>query len=150
MSAALPGQSTIAVWGGETGHDAYERATQVPVVHSVSFGYADLDSWQAVALERAPGHIYSRISNPTVRAFEEKIRDLEAAQAATSFSSGMAAISATLFTFLRPGDRVALRQNKQGTPALIRALARWKNGAEELHPRSVQGPRGFAPPGHVA
>lgn len=120
MSAALPGQSTIAVWGGETGHEAYERATQVPVVHSVSFGYPDLDSWHAVALERAPGHIYSRISNPTVRAFEEKIRDLEAAQAATSFSSGMAAISATLFTFLRPGDRVvSIKDSYGGTNKLF-------------------------------
>jgi cystathionine gamma-synthase len=120
MSAALPGQSTIAVWGGETGHEAYERATQVPVVHSVSFGYADLDSWNAVALERAPGHIYSRLSNPTVRAFEEKIRDLEAAQAATSFSSGMAAISATLFTFLRPGDRVvSIKDSYGGTNKLF-------------------------------
>jgi cystathionine gamma-synthase len=120
MSAALPGQSTIAVWGGETGHEAYERSTQVPVVHSVSFGYPDLDSWHAVALERAPGHIYSRISNPTVRAFEEKIRDLEAAQAATGFSSGMAAISATLFTFLRPGDRmVSIKDSYGGTNKLF-------------------------------
>lgn len=120
MSAALPGQSTIAVWGGETGHEAYEGATQVPVVHSVSFGYADLDRWQAVALERAPGHIYSRLSNPTVRAFEEKIRDLEAARAATSFSSGMAAISATLFTFLRPGDRVvSIKDSYGGTNKLF-------------------------------
>ena len=120
MSAALPGQSTIAVWGGETGHEAYERSTQVPVVHSVSFGYPDLDSWHAVALERAPGHIYSRISNPTVRAFEEKIRDLGAAQAATGFSSGMAAISATLFTFLRPGDRmVSIKDSYGGTNKLF-------------------------------
>jgi cystathionine gamma-synthase len=120
MSAALPGQSTIAVWAGETGHEAYERATQVPVVHSVSFGYPDLDSWNAAALELAPGHIYSRISNPTVRAFEEKIRDLEAAQAATSFSSGMAAISATLFTFLRPGDRVvSIKDSYGGTNKLF-------------------------------
>ena len=120
MSAALPGQSTIAVWGGETGHEAYEHATQVPVVHSVSFGYPDLDSWRAVALERVPGHIYSRNSNPTVRAFEEKIRDLEAAQAATSFSSGMAAISATLFTFLRPGDRVvSIKDSYGGTNKLF-------------------------------
>ena len=44
MSVAPPGKSTIAVWGGETGHEAYEHATQVPVVHSVSFGYPDLDS----------------------------------------------------------------------------------------------------------
>ena len=120
MSAALPGQSTIAVWGGETGHEAYEHSTQVPVVHSVSFGYPDLDSWHAVALERAPGHIYSRISNPTVRAFEEKIRDLEAAQAATGFSSGMAAISATLFTFLRPGNRmVSIKDSYGGTNKLF-------------------------------
>jgi cystathionine gamma-synthase len=120
MSAALPGQSTIAVWGGEIGHEAYERSTQVPVVHSVSFGYPDLDSWRDVALERAPGHIYSRMSNPTVRAFEEKIRDLEAAQAATSFSSGMAAISATLFTFLRPGDRmVSIKDSYGGTNKLF-------------------------------
>ena len=83
MTAPSPKQATIAVWGGETGHERYERATQVPVVHSVSFGYADLDSWQAVARGREPGHIYSRNSNPTVRAFEEKIRDLERAQAAT-------------------------------------------------------------------
>jgi cystathionine gamma-synthase len=120
MTAPLPKQSTIAVWGGETGHERYERATQVPVVHSVSFGYADLDSWQAVALGREPGHIYSRNSNPTVRAFEEKIRDLERAQAATSFSSGMAAISATLFTFLRPGDRVvSIKDSYGGTNKLF-------------------------------
>jgi cystathionine gamma-synthase len=120
MTAQLPKQSTIAVWGGESGHERYERATQVPVVHSVSFGYADLDSWQAVALGREPGHIYSRNSNPTVRAFEEKIRDLERAQAATSFSSGMAAISATLFTFLRPGDRVvSIKDSYGGTNKLF-------------------------------
>ena len=95
MTAGLPSRSTIAVWGGETDHEPYERATQVPVVHSVSFGYEDIDTWQAVALGREPGHIYSRNTNPTVRAFEEKIRDLEAAEAATSFSTGMAAISGT-------------------------------------------------------
>src|ERR1700676_847264 len=120
MTAAPPKQSTIAVWGGETGHEPYERATQVPVVHSVSFGYPDLDSWQAVALGREPGHIYSRNSNPTVRAFEEKIRDLEAAQAATSFSTGMASISATLFTFLRPGNRVvSIKDSYGGTNKLF-------------------------------
>ena len=116
----IPRQSTIAVWGGETGHEPYERATQTPVVHSVSFGYSDLDTWHAVALGREPGHIYSRNSNPTVRCFEEKIRDLEGAQAATSFSSGMAAISATFFAFLRPGDRVvSIKDSYGGTNKLF-------------------------------
>jgi len=90
------------------------------VVHSVSFGYEDVDTWQAVALGREPGHIYSRNTNPTVRAFEEKIRDLEAAEAATSFSSGMAAISGTLFAFLRPADRVvSIRDSYGGTNKLF-------------------------------
>jgi len=120
MTAGLPKRSTIAVWGGETDHEPYERATQVPVVHSVSFGYEDVDTWQAVALGREPGHIYSRNTNPTVRAFEEKIRDLEAAEAATSFSSGMAAISGTLFAFLRPADRVvSIRDSYGGTNKLF-------------------------------
>jgi cystathionine gamma-synthase len=114
------GSGTIAIWGGERGHAPYERATQVPVVHSVSFGYRDLDTWLAVALGHEEGHIYSRNTNPTVRAFEEKIRDLEAAEAATSFSTGMAAISATFFTFLRPGDRVvSIKDSYGGTNKLF-------------------------------
>jgi len=96
---------TLAVWAGEQG-PFWEQATQVPVVHSVSFGYADMDDWLEVARGEAPGHIYSRNTNPTVRAFEEKVRCLEGAEAATGFASGMAAISNTLFALLSPGDRV--------------------------------------------
>jgi cystathionine gamma-synthase len=114
------GAGTAAVWAGERTHAPYERSTQVPVVHSVSFGYDDIDTWQAVSLGKEEGHIYSRNTNPTVRAFEEKIRALEGAEAATSFSSGMAAISATLFTFLRPGDRiVSIKDSYGGTNKLF-------------------------------
>ena len=89
-------------------------------MHSVSFGYQDIDTWLAVALGQETGHIYSRNTNPTVRAFEEKIRDLEGAEAATSFSTGMAAISATFFTFLRPGDRVvSIKDSYGGTNKLF-------------------------------
>lgn len=117
---AAHGRDTIAVWGGEREHEPYERATQVPVVHSVSFGYRDLDTWLAVALGREEGHIYSRNTNPTVRAFEEKVRDLEAAEAATSFATGMAAISTTFFTFLRPGERVvSIKDSYGGTNKLF-------------------------------
>jgi cystathionine gamma-synthase len=118
--AASPGKATTAIWAGEQTHPAYEGATQVPVVHSVSFGYSDIETWHQVALGRQPGHIYSRNTNPTVRAFEEKIRDLEGAAAATSFSSGMAAISATLFALLRPADRVvSIKDSYGGTHKLF-------------------------------
>ena len=114
------GLGTASVWAGERTHAPYERSTQIPVVHSVSFGYDDIDAWQAVSLGKEEGHIYSRNTNPTVRAFEEKICGLEGAEAATSFSTGMAAISGTLFTFLRPGDRVvSIKDSYGGTNKLF-------------------------------
>ncbi|MBX2836760.1 MAG: cystathionine gamma-synthase family protein [Gammaproteobacteria bacterium] len=109
-----PGKSTLSIWGGEQEHPLYERSTQVPVVHSVSYTYDDLDTWQNVALENEAGHIYSRNTNPTVRAFEDKVKELEGAQAATSFASGMAAISNVLGTFLKPGDRVVSIKDSYG------------------------------------
>ncbi len=99
------GFGTRSVWSGETGN-SWEGATQIPVALSVSFGYDDVDTWLEVSRGKRQGHIYSRNTNPTVSVFEEKVRDLETAEAATSFSSGMAAISNTLFALLSPGDRV--------------------------------------------
>ena len=113
------GQSTKSIWGGEQEHELYERSTQVPVVHSVSFGYKDIETWHKVALEEAQGFIYSRNANPTVRAFEDKVKELEGAQAATSFSSGMAAISNTLATFLKPGNRIVSIKDSYGGTNVI-------------------------------
>ena len=96
---------TLAVRGGEE-HPVALGAAQVPIFQSAAFAYPDIDAWHSAALGKATGDIYSRNSNPTVTVFEEKVRLLERADAATSFASGMAAISNTLFALLRPGDRV--------------------------------------------
>jgi cystathionine gamma-synthase len=109
-----PGFSTLSVWAGEESRDFWNRSTQVPVVHSVSYGYHDLDEWYEVALGKQAGHIYSRNTNPTVDVFEEKVRQLEGAESATSFSTGMAAISNTLFALLSPGDRVVSVKDTYG------------------------------------
>ena len=114
-----PGAGTLSVWAGEE-KKSWWGATQVPVVHSVAFGYPDVDQWQAAALGRAPGHIYSRNSNPTVAAFEDKVRLLEGAEAAASFATGMAAISNSLFALLTPGDRlVSVKDSYGGTNRLF-------------------------------
>jgi cystathionine gamma-synthase len=128
------GAGTQAVWGGEE-KNSWWGSTQVPVVHSVAFGYPDVDAWQAAALGRTPGHIYSRNTNPTVAAFEEKVRLLEGAEAATSFASGMAAISNTLFALLSPGDRVvSVRDTYGGTNKLfLEFLPRFQIQAELCH-----------------
>ena len=108
-----PRPATLAIWGGEEEY-LLQGATQVPVVHSVSFGYNDVDQWLRVALGQEPGHIYGRNTNPTVDAFEEKVRLLEGAEAATSASTGMGIISSALFTFLSPGDRVVSVKDTYG------------------------------------
>ncbi len=106
-------QATLSVWGGEGG-ELIAGATQVPVVHSVAFGYDDLDLWRDVALGHAQGHIYGRNTNPTTAVFEEKLRLLEGAEACTSFATGMAGISATLFALLSPGQRVVSVKDTYG------------------------------------
>ena len=98
-------QSTIGVWAGEEGPKD-NGSSHLSIVARISFDYPSADEWADVALGLRPGHIYSRNSNPTVNVFEEKVRWLEEAEAATSFASGMAAISNTLGALLRPGDRV--------------------------------------------
>ncbi len=108
-----PGAGTLSIWAGEEEY-LMQHATQVPVVHSVSYGYADLDQWMRVALGEEAGHIYGRNTNPTVHAFEDKVRQLEGAEAATSASTGMGIISSTLYSLLRPGDRVVSVKDTYG------------------------------------
>jgi cystathionine gamma-synthase len=104
---------TQCVWGGEA-ESLMHGSTQVPVVHSVSFGYRDVDTWLKVAKGEELGYIYSRNSNPTVKTFEDKVCQLERAQSATSAASGMGIISNTLFALLSPGDRVVSVKDTYG------------------------------------
>lgn len=112
------GIGTQCIWAGEESY-LMQGATQVPVVHSVSFGYRDLDEWLAVALGEKKGHIYGRNTNPTVHAFEEKVRHLEGAEAATSAATGMGVISSALFALLSPGQRVVSVKDTYGGTNVI-------------------------------
>jgi len=119
MNKKEPTLATLAVWAGEEEY-LMQGATQVPVVHSVAYGYDDMDQWLRVALGEEPGYIYSRNTNPTVHAFEEKVRILEGAEAATSASTGMGIISSVLFATLSPGDRVvSVKDTYGGTNVLF-------------------------------
>ena len=111
-------KGTASVWAGEDGEFA-EGAITSPIVKSVTFSYKDLDEWHNVSLGKSEGYIYSRNTNPTVHVLEEKIRILEGAEAATSFATGMGAISNTLFTFLTPGKRVVSVKDTYGGTSKI-------------------------------
>lgn len=118
MSSNNISKATQCLWAGEE-TSLIQGATQVPVVHSVGYGYKDVDEWMQVALGEKPGHIYGRNTNPTVHAFEEKIRILEGAEAATSAATGMGIISSTLFALLSPGQRVVSVKDTYGGTNVI-------------------------------
>ncbi len=117
ISKQKPG--TLSVWAGESEPFA-EGSHTVPIFSSVTFAYKNIDEWNEVAKGIRDGHIYSRNTNPTIRVLEEKIRILEHAEAAVSFSSGMAGISNTFFALLKPGDRVvSIKDSYGGTSRLF-------------------------------
>ena len=112
-------KGTEAVWAGEENNNT-NGATTTPIINSVTFAYNDLDEWYDVSKGNKPGYIYSRNTNPTVSALEEKICVLENAEAATSFATGMAAISNSLFTFLTAGKKViSIKDSYGGTSKLF-------------------------------
>ncbi len=111
--------STKSIWGGEEKY-IVAGATQVPIVNSVVFGYEDVEDWADVIEGKKEGYIYGRYKNPTVEAFEEKVRLLEHAESAISFTTGMAAINDTFLSLLSPGDRVvSIKDTYGGTNKLF-------------------------------
>jgi cystathionine gamma-synthase len=90
----------------------------IPIYENAAFAYEELETWREVALGEKTGDIYSRNSNPTVRAFNEKMAALEGAEAATDFSTGMAAIHSTLFALLSPGQRAVTIKDAYGATYL--------------------------------
>lgn len=110
---AQPGIGTQVVWGAEQVEHPY-NATQTPIVASAAYGYQDIDAWYDIALGKEPGFIYSRMSNPTVAVLEGKLCALEQAESAVAFSTGMAAISGVLHTFLCNGKRVVSTRDSYG------------------------------------
>jgi cystathionine gamma-synthase len=124
---------TAAVWAGEEDTSGTGAVTQ-PVTNSVAFAYTDLDEWYSVATGSSEGYIYSRNTNPTVAVLEEKIRVMEGAEAATSFATGMGAISNTLFAFLSPGKKVvSVKDTYGGTSKLFLDFLPGMNVNVKLH-----------------
>jgi O-acetylhomoserine (thiol)-lyase len=81
-------------------------ARALPIFQTTSYVFENCESAAAYFNLQEYGNTYSRIMNPTVAAFEERIASLDGGAGAVAFASGLAAQAAALFTLLRPGDHV--------------------------------------------
>jgi O-acetylhomoserine (thiol)-lyase len=86
--------------------DPNTGARAVPIYQTTSFVFEDPESAAAYFNLQEFGNTYSRIMNPTVAVFEERMANLEGGCGAVAFASGLAAQAAALFTLLQPGDHV--------------------------------------------
>jgi len=82
------------------------RIPGVPIFQTSNYLYDDIETGTDILLSKKPGYIYARYSNPTIDALNEIIADIENAETALSFASGMAAISCAILAFCQPGDHI--------------------------------------------
>src|SRR5205085_3917122 len=99
------GFDTRAVHAGQR-PDPYTGARAVPIFQTTSYVFEDTDAAAAYFNLQEYGNTYSRIMNPTVATFEERVANLEGGAGAVAFASGLAAQAAAFFTMLEPGDHI--------------------------------------------
>jgi cystathionine gamma-synthase/methionine-gamma-lyase len=87
---------TRAVHAGERVPPSDFKPVTTPVWNTVGYIYDSMDDLDAVFDHRKEGQVYLRYSNPTVEAFETSVANLESAESAQAYASGMAAIHAAL------------------------------------------------------
>jgi len=118
-SSSVPrGDRTRAVHGAS---DSHRGPASTPIVHSATFSFDSLDDLNAERERGRDGAFYQRVGHPTLRACERRIAEIEGAEDALLFSSGVAAIAAVFLSQLRSGDHViALHQCYGGTHDLLR------------------------------
>ncbi|KAF8892754.1 Cys/Met metabolism PLP-dependent enzyme-domain-containing protein [Mucidula mucida] len=95
---------TLQVHAGQT-PDTETGASAVPIYASAGFAF-DPEQSQHLFGVNATGHVYSRISNPTVDIFEKRIAALEGGHSAVATSSGMSAQFVTLLSLAHAGDNI--------------------------------------------
>ena len=100
-----PHLDTLAIHAGQS-PDSEHGARAVPIYQTASYVFPDTETAASLFnLERA-GHVYSRISNPTVAVFEERMAALEGAPAAIATASGQAALHLAIATLMGTGSHI--------------------------------------------
>ena len=107
------GFNTLAVHSG-TAPDPATGARSFPIYQTTSYVFDDADHAASLFNLQSPGFIYSRLTNPTVAALEEKLATLEGGRGGTATSSGHAAETLALFPLMAPGMEVIVADKLYG------------------------------------
>jgi len=107
------GFATRAIHAG-TPPDPTTGSRTMPIYQTAAYVFGTTEQAAELFQLRSYGHIYSRISNPTVAAFEERMASLEGGLGAIAFSSGLAAQLCTVLALAQAGDHIVSSQNIYG------------------------------------
>src|SRR3954468_19802667 len=120
---------TLAIHAGQI-PDSATGARALPIYQTTSFVFDSADHAASLFNLQTFGNVYSRLSNPTVAALEERVAALERGRAAVASASGMAAESMALMTMLQAGDHVVAAGALYGGSVTMLAVNLRKFGIE--------------------
>ena len=108
-----PHPDTLAVHAGQS-PDPATGARAVPIYQTASYVFPDTDTAAALFNMETPGHVYSRLSNPTVSVFEERMASLEDGVGAIATASGQAALHLAIVTLMGKGGHIVASSSLYG------------------------------------
>jgi O-acetylhomoserine (thiol)-lyase len=120
---------TLAIHAGQI-PDAATGARALPIYQTTSFVFDSAEHAASLFNLQTFGNVYSRLSNPTVAALEERVAALEGGRAAVATASGMAAEALALTTLLQAGDHVVAAGALYGGSVTMLAVNLKKFGIE--------------------
>ena len=128
MSSDERGFTTRAIHSAHYHGDGKGQPIAFPLFQTSSFHFETAEDQESVATGREPGYAYSRASNPTTDALQRTIANLEGAEDATSFASGIGAVAGAILAVVSSGQHIlATEQIYGGTYGLLtRTLPRFK------------------------
>lgn len=107
------GIETLAVHGGQA-PDPTTKSRAVPIYQTTAYAFDDTDHARRLFALEEPGNIYTRIGNPTVEVFEQRVALMEGGVAAVAFASGHAALVAALMNICHAGDEIVTSSSLYG------------------------------------
>ena len=129
MSDRIFRPETLAIHAGQI-PDAATGARALPIYQTTSFVFDSAEHAASLFNLQTFGNVYSRLSNPTVAALEERVAALEGGRAAVASASGMAAQTMALMTILQAGDHVVAAGALYGGSVTMLAVSLKKFGIE--------------------